>query len=75
MNATLTFSLPEENFEHQTAIDAMKWRGIVSDLDEKLRTELKYGTLLNAKTEGHKLLEDIRSTLHQWMAEENLSLH
>ena len=37
MKATLEFTLPEEAEEHQIAVDALKWRGVVSDALEELR--------------------------------------
>ena len=72
MTATLSFSLPEEAVEHQTAIDGYKWKSVVSVLDEKFRSELKYGELT---TDCYKLVENMRSVLHQLLADDNLSLN
>lgn len=43
MNATLTFSLPEERQEHLQAIHACALAATLSDLDNWLRNALKYG--------------------------------
>lgn len=43
MRATLTFFLPEEADEHQTALDGHRWRAAVEELDELLRSSQKHG--------------------------------
>lgn len=43
MKATLEFNLPEDQREHETAINGHKWRLILSDLDNDLRLYLKHG--------------------------------
>lgn len=41
--ATLTFSLPEERWEHSAAIHGGEWKCIVYDTLEHIRQKLKYG--------------------------------
>jgi hypothetical protein len=72
MKATLEFELPQDAFEHQTAIDGWKWRMIVNDISENLRTDLKYNN--NLHHEAAKNLESLRSFIFQRMTEENISL-
>lgn len=43
MRATLSYSLPEEADEHQTALDGHRWRAAVEELDEVLRRSEKHG--------------------------------
>lgn len=45
MKAVLEFSLPEEQQEFQTAVDAWKYRAVVEDLVEHLRGRIKHGTM------------------------------
>lgn len=64
MKAILEFNLPEESSEHQTAVDAAKWKGVLWDLDQWLRSQVKHG----GKTE----LQPVRDQIHELMAEDNL---
>lgn len=73
MTATLTFNLPEEAYEHQTAIDAYKWRMIVDDVLANLRQDLKYNSD-NLTPEEQKTLENMRKFIYRRLGEENLSL-
>ena len=41
--ATLTFHLPDESEEHETTIHAMAYRSTLSDIDQELRRNIKYG--------------------------------
>lgn len=71
--ATLTFNLPEESAEHQTAIDGWKWRTVVDDILQNLRQDLKYN-VENLTADQQKVLENMRGFIHQRLTEENLSL-
>jgi len=42
--ATLIFSLPEEEHEHDIASHAIDWYNVVFDVDEWLRKEVKYSS-------------------------------
>ena len=42
--ATLIFSLPEEELEHDIASHAIDWYNVVFDVDEWLRKEVKYSS-------------------------------
>lgn len=69
--ATLAFNLPEEDYEHRLAVDAWKWKSVVSEIAENLRHELKYFEL---KPNVGEKLEDFRTWLYKKLEEENLSL-
>lgn len=71
--ATLTFNLPEESVDHQTAIDGWKWRTIVDDILQNLRQDLKYN-VENLTDDQQKVLENMRGFIYQRLTEENLSL-
>lgn len=71
--ATLTFNLPEESAEHQTAIDGLKWRTVVDDILQNLRQDLKYN-VENLTADQQKVLENMRGFIYQRLTEENLSL-
>ncbi len=69
MTATLTFQLPEEQDEHQTAVDGAKWRATVQEMDEWFRSKLKHG-------EGDiSDYEVARSVLHAILADNGLSIN
>jgi hypothetical protein len=71
MNATLSFTLPEEREEFETAVKALDWKFAMSDLDEYLRMELNHAPHdLNPDT-----LEHIRSKLFDILNERGLNLH
>ena len=71
MKATLEFNLPEEAEEHQIAVDGPKWRGVVSDVLEELRTDRKYNQLPEAE---YVYNEKISERIWQLMKDQNLEL-
>ena len=71
MKATLEFNLPEEAEEHQLAVDGLKWRGVVSDVLEELRTDRKYNQLPEAE---YVYNEKISERIWQLMKDQNLEL-
>ena len=71
MKATLEFNLPEETTEHQIAVDTLKWRGVVSDALEELRTDRKYNQLPQAE---YAYNEKISERIWQLMKDQNLEL-
>lgn len=70
--ATLTFNLPEESEEHLCAVNALKWKSVVSSLDNCFREQLKYGHSFKTPDEA---LEKTRQTLFNVLEEEGLSLY
>lgn len=71
MKATLEFNLPKETEEHQTAVDGFKWRGVVSDTLEELRTERKYNQLSET---DYAYNEKTSERIYQLMKDQNLEL-
>ena len=49
--ATITFTLPEEQTDFHDAVHASDYKMILWDLDQKLRSEIKYNEKLDHKTE------------------------
>lgn len=70
--ATLTFNLPEESEEHLCAVNAFKWKSVVSSLDNYLREQFKYGHSFKTPDEA---LEKVRQTLFDILNEEGLSIY
>ncbi len=50
--ATLTFRLPEEEDEHQLAIDGGKWAAVLWELDMWLRNGAKYEDVDSIPVDG-----------------------
>ena len=71
--AILTYRLPQEADEFQTALDGAKWREVVRELDDVLRSWAKYDSVppLVAKN-GPQI--GLRDTLWQIIDEAGLSL-
>jgi hypothetical protein len=44
MRAILEFNLPEETVEHELAVNGWKWQMVLRQVDDKLRSRLKYDT-------------------------------
>jgi len=73
MKATLEFNLPEEEEEHLDAIHGTDWKLVVWDLDQLLRSYIKYGTdqcednkdsaFLKIRDELHSIIENKRLVL------------
>lgn len=61
MKATLSFNLPEEKYEFESAVNGTKYRGIMWDINEAIRAYLKHGEI--TPDASIKLLEEIRSEL------------
>lgn len=69
--ATLTFNLPEEDYEHRLAVDAWKWREVVSDMTEEFRRVCKNGHNFKSADEA---IDGMKALLWAKINEENLSL-
>ena len=73
MKAVLEFSLPEEQHEHQVALDGWKWRAVVSDVADKLRSALKYDMKLTPETDAY--LEKFHADVFALLEDRNLALY
>lgn len=65
--ATLTFTLPEEEYEFRTAAAAGRTHAVLLDTDQFLRGLLKYGGLEKYTTDT--LAEEIRRQLAEGFVE------
>ncbi len=71
MKAKLKFNLPEEKYEFQCAVMGATWKGLVVDLDENLRQELKHGEHDGAYNEA---LEYVRRMILNECLKKDLNL-
>jgi len=71
MTARLEFNLPDERYEFECAVNAEKWRSVALELDERLRTLIKYSE--NNGTLDIPTVESIRRELHNLLIDQNLS--
>ncbi len=72
MKAVLEFDLPEEERLFRDAIDGSKWKYVVWQIDQHLRTELKYNESL--PKEAYEHLSKTRDNLYRLINQENLEL-
>jgi len=72
----LEFDSDEEKDDARTALDAYKWRGVVWDLDQKLREVTKYGYMgkIEATPEEVETADKFRTVLREILEEWNLNL-
>ena len=75
MKAILQFNLPEEQDEFEVAQNGWKYRRVISDIDQYLRTVVKYGDvrLCGGVLDAHQWAEaadKFRATLRA-IADEN----
>jgi hypothetical protein len=45
MQATLSFTLPQEYAEHEAAVYGQEYKSVVRDIDQYLRDQIKYANL------------------------------
>jgi hypothetical protein len=68
----LEFDPIEDKEEMETALNGWKWKMLVWDLDQHLRSELKYNDKLTG--EAYEAVEKIRETLYELKNESGLKL-
>ena len=49
--ATITFTLPEEQQDFHDAVHASDYKNVIWDLDQKLRSKIKYDESIDNQTE------------------------
>jgi hypothetical protein len=69
MKAILEFDLPEENEDFQAAINGHKYKGAHWELDQLLRSEMKYKEL---SEDTYKAFEFCRKELRKILEQDNL---
>ena len=73
MKAVSKFNLPEEQSEHRLALDGWKWRSVVCDIADKLRSALKYDDDLAPETAA--CLEKLREEIFRLLEHRGLNLY
>jgi hypothetical protein len=68
----LEFDPIEDKEEMETALNGWKWKMLVWDLDQHLRSELKHNDTLTG--EAYEAVEKIRETLYELKNEIGLKL-
>ena len=71
MQATLSFSLPEESTEHLDALEGGDWKTVVYEFNEQLRAYQKHGHSFKTSDD---LLEELRTILRSLIEDRRLSL-
>ena len=69
---TLEFDPTEDREDMESAINGWKWKMLVWDLDQHLRSELKYNDAVTG--EAYEALEKIRERLHELKTDSGLTL-
>ena len=79
MRAILEFDPTEEQEELQTAIDSVKWKLTVYDIDNLLRQTTKHGKSILTNKEAcsleHKIAEAYREQITNLLEQYKLFLH
>jgi hypothetical protein len=68
----LEFDPIEDREEMESAINGSKWKMLVWDLDQHLRSELKYNDTITGGV--YEALEKLRDHLHELKSESGLTL-
>ena len=71
--ATLTFDLPEEGNEFETAIKGAKYIGTLQEFDNFLRGKIKYAPE-DMPEEAYKAFEECRDKLHELANDDGFSI-
>jgi hypothetical protein len=72
MKAKLIFNLPEDTEDYETAVNGWKFKLVLGELDEHLRSKLKYSELTEGQDTAY---QEARETLWVLINEQRISLH
>lgn len=72
MKATLTFNLPDEQYEYEAANKGAKLLYIITEMDQHLRSILKYEDGLSMET--YDKVQSIRDFLREKCLEEGITI-
>ena len=72
MKAILEFTLPEEQHEHQDALQGSEWKWAFDDVSNYLRNESKH---VDHSAEEYRLLDAIRERMAETLKERGLELY
>jgi hypothetical protein len=70
MKATLEFNLPDEQSEFESAVNGHLYKHVVWDIDNYLRSKLKYSDLTDTE---YTIYDDIRTVLWEFINAEKLN--
>ena len=70
--ATITFTLPEEQQDFHDAVHASDYKMVLWDLDQRLRSKLKYDDSLNQSSAD--AYQEARDMLHGYLNDYGVSL-
>lgn len=70
--ATITFTLPEEQTDFYNAVHASDYKMVLWDLDQKLRSKLKYDITLDDSSAA--AYQDARDMLHELLNDYGVSI-
>ena len=71
--AEIILKFKEDEFEDaRTALDGWKWKSVVWDLDQHLRSELKYNEKLSTETD--EAYQAIREKIREILNDSNLNI-
>ena len=73
MKAILEFNLPEDQEEFQDAINGTKFRIMLWEFDQYIRSQTKYAPDSMSEDTYNTYIE-IRNKLHEFLREDNLSI-
>lgn len=71
MTASLSFTLPEDQYEFDAAVQGEQWRNTLSELDQELRSRIKYEE--NKNNLCLNTMSFLRERISEIMAANNLS--
>jgi len=72
MKGILEFDLRDDQKEFETAINADKYKSVIWELDQYLRSEIKYNN--NLSNDTCKAFELIRDKIREELIENNISI-
>ncbi len=70
--ATITFNLPDEQQEFMDAVHASDYKAVICDLDQKLRSKIKYDDTIDNQTE--LAYQSVRDILYGLLEQYRVSL-
>lgn len=71
MKAIIEYNLPDDDLEFKVASNAHGWWSVLYDLDQHLRSKIKWADL---PAEKHEVYEEVRERLYELMQENKVSL-
>ena len=72
MKATLIFNLPDESQEFRTAINGWKFKSVLNEINEDLRSKIKWQD--DMPDAVRQALQAVRDDMHQRLSEHNINL-